>query len=60
MNSDNSATYYFRREQQALALARAAVNANIRAIHMEMAEQYGRLASECGSHLDEWEKFATG
>lgn len=60
MHSDNSAAYYFKREQQALALANGAADAYIRDIHLEMAERYGRMASERTSHIEAREKLATG
>jgi hypothetical protein len=42
----NQPAYYARREQQERALANAALSADIRAIHLELAEQYARLSRE--------------
>ena len=40
---ENSLTYYQRRRQHALALAKDATDADIRAIHTEMAAMYERM-----------------
>ncbi|MCW3849324.1 hypothetical protein OF829_18960 [Sphingomonas sp. LB-2] len=60
MRSDDSGDYYRGREQQALALAHGAVDDNIRAIHLQMAEEYGRLATMHGSYTGAREKLAAG
>ncbi len=44
MSELNSPEYYQRREQQERELAAACVDAAIKAIHLQMAEEYARLA----------------
>ena len=46
MSDLNQPAYYARREQQERALANAALSSDIRAIHLELAEQYARLADK--------------
>lgn len=60
MQSDNSADYYRMREQGALALARAARDPQIAAIHLEMAEEYGRRATLSPSRDSASHRLAAG
>jgi len=46
MHSNNLTEYYRNREQNSQALAQGAFSDGIKAIHLEMAAQYARLASE--------------
>ena len=46
MNTGYDAEYYLRREQSARQLAERAINPCIAEIHLQMADNYARLARE--------------
>jgi hypothetical protein len=46
MQSANSSDYYSGRAQHAQGCAQAAASDDIKAIHLELAEQYARLAAQ--------------
>lgn len=45
MTDANTAAYYYRREERERCLAAAAFNPAIAAIHLQMADRYGRLVA---------------
>lgn len=50
MSSRNDADYYERRERRERLLAAAAVSPEIRAVHLDMADNYAHVAREARSN----------
>ena len=49
MSDENDPEYHALRERQARALAAAAVEPQVRKVHLDMAERYARLLEQAGS-----------